>query len=80
MGVNVPAGVAVSAVSGSGGCTPRKLTRLVYCGVQGLAAGATATITFTVIPASAGRFAFQSYARVMYATDNSLAGAMLTAS
>jgi len=79
MGVNVPAGLAVSGVSGTGGCTPRNLTRLVYCGVQGLPAGATATIRFTVTPGSAGTYTVQSYARVMYATDNSLATRTLTA-
>jgi hypothetical protein len=80
MGVNVPATVTVSHVSGTGGCHPRNLTRLVYCGVQGMAPGARATITFTVTPTTAGTFTFQSYARVMLSSQNSLATATLTAS
>jgi hypothetical protein len=80
MGENVPAHFAVSGVSGTSGCTPRNLTRLVYCGVQSLPAGATATITFTVTPNAAGSYTFQSYARILYATDNSLATAALTVS
>jgi hypothetical protein len=80
MGVNVPATFTVSHVSGTGGCHPRNLTRLVYCGVQGLTPGATATITFTVTPTTVGTFTFQSYARVMYSSQNSLATATLTVS
>src|ERR1051325_1422820 len=45
MGVDVPAGVRVTAVSGTAGCHPRNLTRLVYCGVQRLAPNASATLT-----------------------------------
>jgi hypothetical protein len=80
MGVNVPAGFTISGVSGTGGCTPRQLTRLVYCGVQGLGAGSTATITFTVTPTGTGSFKFQSYARPTSGTTNDTAEATLTVS
>ena len=42
LGVNLPNGVSVSAVSGTGGCTPRRLTRLIYCGAIGVPSGASA--------------------------------------
>jgi len=80
MGVNVPATFSVTGVSGTASCTPRNLTRLVYCGVQALPPGATATLTFTATPKTTGTFTFQSYARILYATDNSLATATLTVS
>jgi hypothetical protein len=80
MGVNVPSGFSVTGVSGTNGCTPRNLTRLVYCGVQGLAPGGTATITFTVTPTGTGSFKFQSYARVTSGTANDTALATLTVS
>jgi hypothetical protein len=80
MGVNVPAMFTVSGVSGTGGCHPRNLTRLVYCGVQGLAPNATATITFTVTPTASGSYNFRSYARVLNSSDNSFAFATVTVS
>jgi hypothetical protein len=80
MGVNVPATFTVSGVSGTGGCHPRNLTRLVYCGVQNLPPGAAATITFTATPAASGSFTFQSYARILQSSENSLATATLTVS
>ncbi len=80
MGVDVPAGIRVSNVSGTAGCHPRNLTRLVYCGIQRLAPNATATITLTATPTASGTFNFRSYARVTYSSDNSFAYATLTAS
>jgi hypothetical protein len=80
LGVDLPSGVTVSGVSGAGGCTPRRLTKLIYCGATGVPAGGSATITFTVTPATAGSYAFQSYARVMYSSTNSTAAQTLTAS
>ena len=79
LGVNLPNGVSVSAVSGTGGCTPRRLTRLIYCGAVGVPSGASASIAFSVTPAAAGSYAFQSYARVMYSSTNSTASGSLTA-
>ena len=79
LGVNLPNGVSVSAVSGTGGCTPRRLTRLIYCGAVGVPSGASASIAFSVTPAAAGSYAFQSYARVMYSSTNSTASRTLTA-
>lgn len=80
LGVNLPNGVAVSGVSGTGGCTPRVLTRLIYCGATGVPSQAAATIRFTVTPRAAGSYPFQSYARVMYSGTNSTATQTLTAS
>ena len=79
LGVNLPSGVTVSGVSGTAGCTPRRLTTLIYCGATGVGPGASATITFTVTPTAAGSYAFQSYARVMYSSTNSTAVQTLTA-
>jgi hypothetical protein len=79
LGVNLPNGVSVSAVSGTGGCTPRMLTRLIYCGAIGVPSGASAAIAFSVTPTAAGSYAFQSYARVMYSSTNSTASETLTA-
>jgi len=79
LGVNLPNGVTVTGVSGTAGCTPRKLTRLIYCGATGVPSGGSATIAFTVTPTAAGSYAFQSYARVMYSSTNSTATQTLTA-
>ena len=78
MGVDVPSGLTVSGVSGTAGCHPRNLTRLVYCGVQSLPPQATATITFTATPTTTGTDNFRSYARITYTTDDSFAYATLT--
>jgi hypothetical protein len=80
LGVENKASLRTSSVSGSAGCTPRNLTRLVYCGVQSLAPGATAHITVTLVPPVAGRFDFQSYARITYTTDDTDAYGTLTVS
>ena len=48
--------------------------------MQSLPAHATATITLTATPTVAGTSSFRSYARVMYATDNSFAFVTVTAS
>lgn len=80
MGIDIPATLRVSNVSGSGGCHPRNLTHLVYCGVQSLAPNATATITLTVTPTASGAFDLRSYARVTYSSDNSFAYVTLTVS
>lgn len=79
LGVNLPGGVAVSGVSGIGGCTPRVLTRLIYCGATGVPSQGAATIRFTVTPGATGSYPFQSYARVMYSSANSTATQTLTA-
>jgi hypothetical protein len=80
LGINNYGSLRVSAVSGSAGCSPRNLTRLVYCGVQSLAPNATATITLSVVPAASGSFDFRSYARITYTTDDSFAYATLLVS
>ena len=73
LGVDNPAGIAVSGVSGTGGCHPRNLTHLVYCGVQSLAPGASATITFTATAKAAGTYSFRSYARETYQVSDTFA-------
>ena len=78
LGVDNPAGIAVSGVGGTGGCHPRNLTHLVYCGVQSLAPGASATITFTATAKSAGTYSFRSYARETYKTNDTFAYVTLT--
>lgn len=69
-------GVASTAVSGSR-CTPRHLGTLIYCAVS-LPPGASASITFTATPPAVGSYDFRTYARILYATDNSFAYATLT--
>ena len=78
MGVDIPANITSTNVKGSN-CTPRHLTKLIYCGF-GLPAGATATITFTATPKVSGTFNFRSYARITYTTDDTFAYATVTAS
>ena len=79
MGVDIPGSITSTNVKGSTHCTPRHLTKLIYCGF-GLPAGATATITFTATPKVSGTFNFRSYARITYTTDDTFAYATLTAS
>ncbi len=79
LGVDNPSGIAVSGVAGTGGCHPRNLTRLVYCGVQSLAPGATATITFTATAKAVGSYSFRSYARETYQVNDTFAYVTLTA-
>src|SRR5215471_10541001 len=78
MGVDIPGNITSANVKGSN-CTPRHLTKLIYCGL-GLAPGATATITFTATPRVSGTFNFRSYARITYTTDDTFAYATITAS
>jgi len=77
LGVDVPAGLRPTGASGSA-CTPRNIVHLVYCGIQSLAPGRTATITFTVTPAAAGSYAFRSYARITYTSGDTFAYRTLT--
>jgi hypothetical protein len=67
-----------TGATGTGGCTPRNLTVLIYCGVQNLAPGATATLTFTVTPGVSGSFNYDSYARITGISDDTTANATLT--
>jgi hypothetical protein len=67
-----------TAVHGSPGCTPRNLHRLIYCGIQSLAPGATATITLTLSPSAPGTDAITTYARITYTTDDTFAYGTLT--
>lgn len=62
MGIDNYGDLHTTSVSGVR-CTPRNLTRLIYCGLSNLPAGATASITVTLVPATAGSFDFRSYAR-----------------
>jgi hypothetical protein len=80
LGIDNTGNLRVSGLSGSAGCTPRNLTRVVYCGVQHLAPHATATISFTVTPSTSGSYPFRTYARIMYSAENSFAYATLTTS
>lgn len=80
LGIDNYGSLRITSVAGSSGCTPRNLTKLVYCGVQSLAPGATATITLTLTPAAAGAFDFRTYARITYSSDNSFATGTLTVS
>jgi len=77
LGVDIPAGLRATAVSGSA-CTPRNIVHLVYCGIQRLAPQQTATISFTVTPATAGSYAFRSYARITYTSDDTFDTETLT--
>lgn len=61
-------------------CMTRNLTRLVYCGIQSLAPGATVNITLTLSPKTAGTFNFTVYARVTYTSNDTYAYGTLTAS
>jgi hypothetical protein len=78
MGVHEPSPLRATGATGTGGCTPRTLTVLIYCGVQNLAPGATATLTFTVTPGVPGSFSYDSYARITYTSDDTFANATLT--
>lgn len=62
LGIDNYADLHTASVSGSH-CSPRNVTRTIYCGLTNLAPGATASITVTIVPASAGSFDFRSYAR-----------------
>jgi hypothetical protein len=78
MGVHQPSPLRATGATGTGGCTPRNLTVLIYCGVQNLAPGATATLTFTVTPGVSGIFDYDSYARITDTSDDTFANATLT--
>ena len=80
MGVDVPTGVHGTNVGGTFGCHPRNIGRLIYCGVSNLPAGATAQLTFQVIPTATGSYPFRSYARETYQTNDTFAYATLTIS
>jgi len=71
--------VSYAGAVGGNGCHPRHTVNLVYCGLN-LPAGATATITLTVVPKAAGTSTLHSYARITYTTDDTLAYATITAS
>jgi len=78
MGVHEPSPLRATGATGTGGCTPRTLTVLIYCGVQNLAPGATATLVFTVTPGVSGSFNYDSYARITSTSDDTFANATLT--
>jgi hypothetical protein len=78
MGVHSP--MRALNATGTGGCTPRNLSKIIYCGVSNLAPGATATLTFTATPVAAGTFNYDSYARIAYTSDDTFAFATLTVS
>lgn len=67
-----------TAVHGTAGCTPRNLHRLIYCGIQSLAPGATASITVDLTATATGTDSLRSYARITYTTDDTFASATLT--
>jgi hypothetical protein len=67
-----------TGVRGTSGCTPRNLHRLIYCGIQSLAPGATASITLTVTASAPGTDNFRTYARITYTTDDTYADGTLT--
>lgn len=69
----------ITAVSGHA-CTPRNLQRLIYCGNNLLAPGATMTITVTLTAIAAGTDNFTSYARVTYTTGDVFSYGTLTVS
>lgn len=52
---------------------------LLYCLVNSLGAGKTATLTFTVKPAVAGTYTFNSYARNVATGNETYASAILNA-
>jgi hypothetical protein len=79
MGAGFPATVSYAGAVGGNGRHPRHTVNLVYCGLN-LPAGATATITFTVVPQAAGASTLRSYARITYTNDDTLAYAAITAS
>jgi hypothetical protein len=76
MGVHSP--MRAVKATGTGGCTPRNLSTIIYCGVSNLAPGATATLTFTATPTASGTFNYDSYARIAYTNDDTFAYAALT--
>lgn len=70
LGIENPeyAGEKITAVGGKG-CSPRNLQKLIYCGNPALAAGATASITVTLMPISAGTDNFTAYGRITNSND-----------
>lgn len=76
LGIDNYADLHTTSVTGSR-CTPRNVVRTIYCGLTNLPAGQTASITVTIVPATAGSFDFRSYAR---GTDDTYAYATLTVS
>lgn len=69
----------ITAVSGHA-CTPRNLQRLIYCGNNLLAPGASMTITVTLTAIASGTDNFTSYARVTYTTNDVFSYGTLTVS
>ncbi|MBS2964131.1 hypothetical protein KGA66_13820 [Actinocrinis puniceicyclus] len=69
----------ITAVSGHA-CTPRNLRRLIYCGNNLLAPGASMTITVKLTAIAGGTDNFTVYARVTYTTDDTFAYGTLTVS
>ncbi len=67
-----------TGVHGSAGCTPRNLHRLIYCGIQSLAPGATASITVNLSASAPGTDQLTAYARITYTTDDTFAYGTLT--
>ena len=69
---------AGTGLRGTAGCTPRNLHRLIYCGIQSLAPGATASITLTLSASAPGTDQLTTYARITYTTDDTFAYGTLT--
>ncbi len=69
----------ITAVSGHA-CTPRNLQRLIYCGNNLLAPGASMTITVTLTAIASGTDNFTAYARVTYTTNDVFSYGTLTVS
>ena len=67
-----------TGLRGTAGCTPRNLHRLIYCGIQSLAPGATASITLTLSASAPGTDQLTTYARITYTTDDTFAYGTLT--
>jgi hypothetical protein len=67
-----------TAVRGSPGCTPRNLHRLIYCGIQSLAPGATGSITLNLTASAPGTDNLTTYARITYTADDTFAHGTLT--
>lgn len=74
LGIDNYGDIHTTSVSGVH-CAPRNLVRLIYCGLSNLPAGATASITVTIVPSATGSFDFRTYAR---GTDDTYAYGTLT--
>ncbi|WP_225725992.1 MULTISPECIES: hypothetical protein [unclassified Nocardia] len=80
LGIENPQYPAQRIISvGGKGCTPRNLTKLIYCGNPALGAGATASITVTLTPTATGTDHFTAYGRIT-GTNDVYAHATLTVS